>query len=115
MRCSHRFASASGRIHTNRSVGGFLTPFLLAILPSLLLNSSLSAQDVGSQEKEFMGNGSVITVTVHDASGTPLSSPATVKLFRGVVPSGQRDASRGVAEFVVIGLGEFTVVVAAPG
>jgi hypothetical protein len=70
---------------------------------------------VGSQEKEFMGNGSVITVTVHDASGTPLSSPATVKLFRGVVPSGQRDASRGVAEFVVIGLGEFTVVAAAPG
>lgn len=115
MRCSHRFASASGRIHTNRSVGGFLTPFLLAILPSLSLNSSLSAQDVGSQEKEFMGNGAVITVTVHDASGTPLSSPATVKLFRGVVPSGQRDASRGVAEFVVIGLGDFTVVVTAPG
>jgi Flp pilus assembly protein TadD len=70
---------------------------------------------VGSQEKEFMGNGAVITVTVHDASGTPLSSPATVKLFRGVVPSGQRDASRGVAEFVVIGLGDFTVVVTAPG
>ena len=62
-----------------------------------------------------MGNGSVITVTVHDASGTPLSSPATAKLFRGVVPSGQRDASRGAAEFVVIGLGEFTVVAAAPG
>jgi len=38
-----------------------------------------------------------------------------VKLFRGVVPSGQRDASRGVAEFVVIGLGDFTVVVTAPG
>ena len=117
MRCSHRFASASGRIRTNRSVGGFLAPFLLAMsmLPAVALASSLSAQDVGSQEKEFMGNGSVITVTVHDASGTPLSSPATVKLFRGVVPSGQRDASRGVAEFVVIGLGEFTVVVAAPG
>ena len=86
-----------------------------ALLPALALASSLSAQDVGSQEKEFMGNGSVITVTVHDASGTPLSSPATVKLFRGVVPSGQRDASRGVAEFVVIGLGDFTVVVTAPG
>jgi len=117
MRCSHRFASASGRIRTNRSVGGFLAPFLLAMsmLPAVALASSLSVQDVGSQEKEFMGNGSVITVTVHDASGTPLSSPATVKLFRGVVPSGQRDASRGVAEFVVIGLGEFTVVAAAPG
>jgi hypothetical protein len=115
MRCAHRFASASGRIRTNRSVGRFLALFLLAMLPALALASSLSAQDVGSQEKEFMGNGSVITVTIDDASGTPLSSPATVKLFRGVVPSGQRDASRGVAEFVVIGLGEFTVVVAAPG
>ena len=62
-----------------------------------------------------MCNGSVITVIVHDPSGAPLSSPATVKLFRGVVPSGQRDTSRGVAEFVVIGLGQFTVVVAAPG
>jgi len=72
----------------------------MSMLPALALTSSLSAQDVGSQEKEFMGNGSVITVTVHDASGRPLSSPATVKLVRGVVPSGQRDASRGVAEFV---------------
>jgi hypothetical protein len=73
MRCSHRFASASGRIRTNRSVGGLLAPFLLAMsmLPAVALASSLSAQDVGSQEKEFMGNGSVITVTVHDASGTP--------------------------------------------
>jgi thioredoxin-like negative regulator of GroEL len=115
MRCSHRFASVFGRIRTNRSVGRFLAPCLLAILPTLALAASLSAQDVGSQEKEFMGNGSVITVTVHDASGAPLASPATVKLFRGVVPSGQRDASRSVAEFVVIGLGEFTVVVAAPG
>ena len=102
MRCTDRFASASV-IGAHRFVGRFLVPFLLAMLPALLLASSLSAQDVGSQEKEFMGNGSVITVIVHDASGTPLSSPATVKLFRGVVPSGQRDASRGVAEFVVIG------------
>jgi Tfp pilus assembly protein PilF len=115
MRCSHRIAPAPGCKRTNRPVGRFLAPFLFAMLPVLVLASSLSAQDVGSQEKEFMGNGSVITVIVHDPSGAPLSSPATVKLFRGVVPSGQRDTSRGVAEFVVIGLGQFTVVVVAPG
>jgi hypothetical protein len=55
----------------------------------LALTSSLFGQDVGSQEKEFLGNGSVITVTVHDASGEPFSSSAVVKLLRGVVPSGQ--------------------------
>jgi Flp pilus assembly protein TadD len=115
MRSSYRITPAPSQIRTPRYVGRFLAPFLLAILPSLVLTSSLSGQDVGSQEKEFMGNGSVITVTVHDASGAPLSSPAAVKLFRGIVPSGQRDTARGVAEFVVIGLGEYTVVVAAPG
>jgi Flp pilus assembly protein TadD len=115
MRSSHRSTQAAEHLRTNRYLGRFFAPFLLAMLPGLVLTSLLSAQDVGSQEKEFMGNGSVITVTVHDASGAPLSSPAAVKLFRGIVPSGQRDTSRGVAEFVVIGLGEFTVVVAAPG
>jgi uncharacterized protein HemY len=75
----------------------------------------LFGQDVGSQEKEFNGNGSLITVTVHDASGAPFSASAVVKLFRGIVPSGQRETSRGVAEFVVMGKGEFTVVAAAPG
>jgi Flp pilus assembly protein TadD len=85
------------------------------MLPSLVLASSVSGQDVGSQEKEFLGSGSVITVNVHDASGDTFSSSAVVKLFRGLVPSGQRDTSRGVAEFVVVGLGEFTVVVSAPG
>jgi len=72
-------------------------------------------QDVGSQEKEYMGNGSVITVMVHEASGEPFSSSAVVKLFRGITPSGQRDTTRGVAEFVVTSFGDFTVVVSAPG
>ena len=115
MRCSRRSTQVLRRPGTNTYAARFPAPFLLATWSSLLFASSLFAQDVGSQEKEFMGNGSVITVTVHDPAGAPLSSPATVKLFRGIVPSGQRETSRGVAEFVVIGLGEFTVVVAAPG
>ena len=39
-------------------------------------------QDVGSQEREYLGNGSVITVVVHDATGGLFSSSAVVKLFR---------------------------------
>jgi Anaphase-promoting complex, cyclosome, subunit 3 len=115
MRCSRLRAQAPGQIRTKKCVGRFVARFLLLMLPSLVLTPSLFGQDVGSQEKEFLGNGSVITVTVHNGSGEPFSSSAVVKLFRGVVPSGQRDTSHGVAEFVVIGLGEFTVVVAAPG
>ena len=75
----------------------------------------LAAQDVERQERELLGAGSVITVKIHDASGGTLSSDAVVKLFRGVYPSGQRETSSGVAEFVVTNLGEFTVVVSAPG
>ena len=115
MRCTHRRPQAPGQIRTKRYVGRFVARMLLSILPNFTLTTLLFGQDVGSQEKEFLGNGSVITVTVHDASGEPFSSSAVVKLFRGVVPSGQRDTSRGVAEFVMIGLGDFTVVVAAPG
>ena len=115
MRGSHRRSQVPGHIRTKRCVGRIVAGFLLSMLLSLALTSSLFGQDIGSQEKEFLGNGSVITVTVHDASGEPFSSSAVVKLFRGIVPSGQHDTSRGVAEFVVTGLGEFTVVVAAPG
>jgi Flp pilus assembly protein TadD len=115
MRCSHLGAQVPAQIRTKRYVGRFVARFLLSMLPGLALTSSLFSQEVGSQEKEFMGNGSVITVTLHDASGAPFSSDAIVKLFHGVVLSGQQDTSRGVAEFVVIGLGEFTVVAAAPG
>ena len=115
MRSSYRRAPVPGQRRTLQYVSRVVVRFLLSLLPSLTITSSLFAQDVGSQEKEFMGNGSVITVTLHDASGAPLSSSAVVKLFHGVVLSGQRETSRGVAEFVVIGLGEFTVVAAAPG
>jgi Flp pilus assembly protein TadD len=81
----------------------------------LALAFPLAAQDLGSEQKEFFGNGAVITVKVHDASGQLFSSSAVAKLFRGLFPSGQQEVTRGVAEFVVNTLGEFTVVVSAPG
>jgi Flp pilus assembly protein TadD len=116
MRCFNRRAPAPGPIRTKRYVSRSVARFLLlSILPCLALSPLAFGQDIGRQENEFLGNGAVITVTVHDASGEPLSSSAVVRLFRGVLPSGQRETSRGVAEFVVMGLGEFTVVVSAPG
>lgn len=106
MRCSHPRNQGPGRAHGPRSA---------LLLLSLVLAYPVPGQDVGSQEKEYLGNGSVITVVVHDASGEPFSSSAVVKLFRGLTPSGQHETSRGIAEFVVTRLGEFTVVVSASG
>lgn len=96
-------------------VGKLIAQAFLLALPWLVFGSSVASQDVGSEQKEFFGNGSVITVKLHEASGEPLSSSAVVKLFHGIFPNGQRDASHGVAEFVVKSLGAFTVVVSAPG
>ena len=115
MRCSHRRAQAPGQIRAKRHVGRLVARFLLSMLLGLAFTSSLFGQEVGSQEKEFLGHGAVITVNVHDPSGQPISSPAVVRLFHGQVPSGQQNTSRGVAEFVVVSLGEYSVVVAAPG
>lgn len=113
------FSQAGARHHGptrgRKAAANLLARACLSVLPCLVVVSSVAAQDVGSEEKEFFGSGSVITVKVHDASGGAAPSSAVVKLLRGGIPSGQRDTSRGVAEFVVNRLGDFTVVVSAPG
>jgi len=88
----------------------------LAVLFCACSFSFAYAQDAGSAETEFRGNGVAITVVVHDPSGEPISSAVMVKLFRGgTIPSGQAQTNRGRAEFVVNNLGEFTIHVEAPG
>jgi Tfp pilus assembly protein PilF len=114
MRDSSTWDRGPGRARAGRRFNGFL--FLSILLLSFLLFADpIRGQDIGSQEREYLGNGAVITVSVHDASGQPISSLASVRLFRGITPSGQHDTTRGVAEFVVTGFGEFTVVVTAAG
>jgi Flp pilus assembly protein TadD len=77
---------------------------------------STHAQDTGTAATEFYGKGTAITVVVYDASGNPIRSGATVKLFHnGTVPAGQVQTERGRAELVVTQLGDFTAVVAAAG
>src|SRR5579863_4070608 len=111
-------AQVPARASANRRPS-FCAPYLLSALPLLLtlvFSPSAHAQDTGTAETEFRGNGVVITIVVHALSGEPLSSPAIVKLFRGgTIPSGQAETSRGRAELVVNNLGDFTVNVQAAG
>lgn len=93
---------------------------MFAALAALASGASFAqgarGQDNGSAVSEFRGNGAEVTVTVKDASGEPISSPAMVKVFRdGTIPSGQATTSRGHAIFVVNALGEYVVDVAVPG
>jgi len=81
----------------------------------LFVPTAVFCQDNGSSEKEFFGNGVAISVTVHDDSGTPIPSPAMVKVFRDGIPSGQAQTSRGNTLMIVNSVGEFTVIVDAPG
>jgi predicted Zn-dependent protease len=93
-----------------------LPKFFLPILLFLVCAPPACSQDNGSEVNEFHGRGSEITVTVHDSSGEPISSAAMVKLYRdGTMLSRQGETSRGSAMLVVNNLGEFTVVVEAPG
>jgi thioredoxin-like negative regulator of GroEL len=104
---------ASGRVRLRILL--FLLPLLL-ILSLVLFAVPAYPQDTGSAEREFHGRGVEINVAVHDPSGDLLTVPATVKVFRdGSIPSGQGETSRGQIVFVVYLVGDFTVVVKAPG
>lgn len=100
-----------------RSVCAHLLPTLPLLLAFALPSTSPAlAQDTGTAETEFRGNGVAITIVVHDTSGELVSSSAMVKLFRGgTIPSGQAETSRGRAEFVVNSIGDFIVNVEAAG
>ena len=100
---------AGGR--AKRAVARFFAVFL----GGLILPFVVFSQDNGTAEKETFGNGVSISVTVHDDSGAPIPSAATVKLLRGTVPVAQTETSRGIAVLIVNKLGEFTLVVDAPG
>src|SRR5215470_18845154 len=90
---------------------GLGTAFLVA-----LFVCPTQAQDTGTASTEFYGKGTAVTVMVRDASGNPIRAATMVKLFHGgTMPAGQAQTESGRAELVVTELGDFTVVVAAPG
>jgi thioredoxin-like negative regulator of GroEL len=89
-------------------------PLLLCVLLSAL---SAQCQDSVNELGAISGNNAVIVVTVRDSSGGPLSVPAVVKLYRsGGTPNGQGTTGQGGrAIFTPQNLGDFTVIVEAPG
>jgi Flp pilus assembly protein TadD len=94
--------------------GRVFFPYLLsALLPALPAQCQDSVNELGA----ISGNSAVIVVTVRDSSGGPLSVPAMVKLYRsGGIPNGQGTTGQGGrAIFTPQNLGDFTVIVEAPG
>jgi Flp pilus assembly protein TadD len=80
-----------------------------------MIAARLGGQEVGTQAREFMGNGAVIAVKLHAGSAGATPSTAVVRLLHGTVPAAERETSSGVVEFVVNQLGEYTVIVSAGG
>jgi thioredoxin-like negative regulator of GroEL len=72
-------------------------------------------QDSSSDSTIARGDRAELSITVRDRSGEPISGPAMVKIFRSGAPSAQGAAEKGRAFFILNSLGEYTVVVDAPG
>jgi len=88
-------------------------PLLFSVLPPAI---PAWCQDGVSEVSAISGNNAVIVVTVRSTTGEPLASPAVVKIYRNGIPNGQgTTAQGGRAIFTPQNLGEFTVVVEAPG
>jgi Tfp pilus assembly protein PilF len=83
---------------------------------SLSAGAPASLQQSGSQAEARFNNGAELSVTVHDASGEPISETTIVRVYReGGTPSGEAATSNGRAVFVLTPLGNFTVIVQAAG
>ncbi|MGH9742028.1 MAG: tetratricopeptide repeat protein [Candidatus Acidiferrum sp.] len=94
------------------SIARVLLPFLFFALFAPLALS----QGSGSDATDFNGAGAEVTVTVHDPSGQPISTPAIVKLYLdGSILSRQGQTSGGASILVVNKLGGYSLVVEAAG
>ncbi len=95
----------------------FWKPLSVSILAFLVLSPIASrAQDGVDEQAAISGNNAVIVVNVRDSSGSPISVPVAVRLFRsGGIPSGQSSTVAGRAIFMPKSLGQFTIIVEAPG
>jgi|SRR5215467_559139 len=90
--------------------------FLLALPCALAFSLPARCQDSGSEGTTLRGNRAEIAVTVRDNSGEPIAFTASVKLLRsGGMPAGQSATNKGRAFFILQTLGDYTLVVEAPG
>jgi tetratricopeptide (TPR) repeat protein len=93
------------------AVRSFLSSSVLLCLPYL----PAAAQDSGDQGTVVRGDRAEISVTVRDASGAILTTPASVKLYENGVPTDQSSTSHGRAFFMLRKPGDFTIIVEAAG
>ncbi len=102
---------------SNQSARLRIVRFLLPMLFCLLLGSlpARCQNRSGNDEGLFRGNRAELAVTVRDSSGEPISAPATVKLLHYGVPTNQASTSKGKVSFILPGLGDYTLIVDAPG
>ena len=99
----------NARLQTARLVFPLMVGVLAIAIPA-------QSQDGVSEFSAISGNNAVIIVTVRSNNGEPLAVPAVVKIYRNGMPNGQGTTSQGGrAIFTPQNLGEFTVVVEAPG
>ena len=90
--------------------------FLLPILPCVFFAPHPAlCQDSAAEGTVLRGDKAEISVTVRDSSGEPISAPASVKIFKGGMPTDQREASHGRAFFILRSLGDYTLIVSATG
>ncbi len=61
------------------------------------------------------GDRAELAITVRDTGGEPISAPAIVKIYRSGMPADQGATRKGRAFFVLNSLGDYTLVVDAPG
>jgi tetratricopeptide (TPR) repeat protein len=88
----------------------------------LLLTSSCifflrpaASQDRSTDESAFRGNRAEISITLRDNSGQIITTPATVKIYRSGILSGQAVTSKGRAFFILNSLGDYVITVDASG
>jgi Flp pilus assembly protein TadD len=97
------------------SVQLFLNRSLFLLLFCGTLSQGAFSQAHVGDEGTFRGNRAEISVSLRDSSGGTFSGPATVKLFREGIPTGQTSANKGHATFIVDTLGSYTLIVEATG
>ncbi len=94
-------------------MGRLVFPVLFSALLSAL---PAWCQDGVGEQKAISGNSAIIVVNVRNTSGDPLPVTAVVKLYRnGTIPNGQTTTAQGRAILLPQNLGDFSVVVEAPG
>lgn len=91
------------------------TLLLLALSLALVPFAARAQSNDGRDEGKFRGNRPELEVVLRDSSGQALRVSAVIKLLRSGTPAGQVSTSGGRATFILPSLGDYTVMVDAPG